>query len=134
VTLVPFHFGEQSEPSRIIPIRPRPSVTRHFDPSVVESAPPVPRDDGTIPIGSVRFRQRAQVRGKVRTVRVQPLAGTPTLECVLADETGQLSVVFLGRRHVAGISVGRSMMVEGVLGQHHGRLCFINPTYELVTG
>jgi amino acid transporter len=133
VTLVPFHFGEQSEPSRIIPIRPRPSVTRHFDPSVVEWTPAVPRDDGTITIGSVRFRQRAQVRGKVRTVRVQPLAGTPTLECVLADETGQLSVVFLGRRHVAGISVGRSMMVEGVLGQHHGRLCFINPTYELIT-
>jgi hypothetical protein len=134
VTLVPFHLGDQDEPARIIPITPRVVSVRPVHGEDVEAALAAPRDDGTTPIGFVRFRQRATVRGKVRGVRVQPLAGTPTLECVLADETGQLSVVFLGRRHVAGVSVGRVMVVTGVLGQHHGRLCFINPTYELVTG
>jgi len=36
----------------------------------------------------VQYRQRAQVHGTVRAKRIQPLAGVPTLECVIADETG----------------------------------------------
>jgi RecG-like helicase len=97
-----------------------------------EEEPLAVREDGTHPIAFVRFRQRARVRGRVRTLRVQPLAGSPTLECVIADDTGQLSVVFLGRREVAGVEVGRTMLAEGVLGEHHGRLCILNPHYQLL--
>jgi len=53
---------------------------------------------------------------------------------VLADETGRVSVAFLGRRSIGGLAVGRPLVVTGMAGLHHGRLCFINPTYELGGG
>jgi len=84
------------------------------------------------PIGSVSWRQRVRVRGRVRSLRVQPWSGIQTVECVLIDETGGLSVVFLGRRSLPGISLGRIMEVEGMLGQHRGYLAMVNPHYELV--
>ncbi|MDQ1364800.1 MAG: hypothetical protein QOF81_2708 [Acidimicrobiaceae bacterium] len=131
VTLVPFHFGGQDGPSRaIIPVAPQAVSSRRRD-SREPNPMPAARSDGTTPIGFVRFRHRVTVRGKVRSVRVQPRAGTPTLECVVADETGQVSVVFYGRREINGIAVGRALTVEGMVGEHHGRLAFLNPQYEL---
>ena len=47
------------------------------------------RRRGTIPIRDVQWRQRVRVAGRVKSVRVQPRAGTANLECVLADETGR---------------------------------------------
>ena len=47
-----------------------------------------------------------RVTGRVRSVRVQPRAGVPTLECTLVDPTDGIGVVFLGRRRVAGIHPG----------------------------
>ena len=49
---------------------------------------------------------RCTVQGQVQTLRVRPLAGTSTLECVIADDTGALSIVFLGRARIEGIRVG----------------------------
>jgi hypothetical protein len=72
------------------------------------------------------------VVGQVKSVRVQPRAGVPTLEYVLFDETGGTSVVFLGRRAIAGIDIGTRMMVEGVAGEFHGRLAILNPIYQLL--
>ncbi|MBV8160339.1 MAG: DNA-binding protein, partial [Acidimicrobiia bacterium] len=43
------------------------------------------------------WRSRARVAGRVRSLRVQPWAGVPTLEGTLVDDTGGISVVFLGR-------------------------------------
>jgi hypothetical protein len=54
------------------------------------------------------------------------------LECVLEDDSGAMSVVFLGRPKIAGIEVGTRMRVHGTAGQHHGRLAILNPTYELL--
>jgi hypothetical protein len=68
----------------------------------------------------------------VRSLRVQPWSGIQTVECVLVDDTGGLSVVFLGRRAVPGITLGRTMEVEGMVGQHRGYLAMINPRYELI--
>jgi hypothetical protein len=65
-------------------------------------------------------------------VRVQPRAEVPTLECVLVDDTGALTVIFLGRRAVAGIEVGARLRVEGTAGESRGRLAILNPVYELL--
>ena len=71
----------------------------------------------------------------MKSLRVQPLAGTPTLECTLIDASGEaLLVVFLGRRSIAGIKTGTKMLVEGMVGKHRERLAIINPFYELVSG
>ena len=69
----------------------------------------------------------------MRTVRVQPLAGTATLECVLQDDSGAMSLVFLGRTKIPGIEVGSRVRAEGVAGQHRGRLAILNPDYQLLT-
>ena len=88
-------------------------------------------DDGVTDICSVAWRQRTKVRGRVRSVRVQPLAGVPTLECTLYDETGGLAVVFLGRREIPGIGPGAKLTAEGMVSDHQGRLAILNPDYEL---
>lgn len=83
-------------------------------------------------IAEVEWRRPARVEGRVRSVRVQPRAGVPTLECTLVDETGGLGVIFLGRRRIAGIRPGQRLVVEGMAGAHHGRLAMIDPYYEIV--
>ena len=85
-----------------------------------------------IPIAEVRWRERARVKGRVRSLRVQPWAGTPTVECVVIDDTGGLIVVFLGRRWIAGIQPGTVLTVEGMIGEHNGRPAMINPDFELL--
>jgi amino acid transporter len=91
-----------------------------------------PRPDGTTPIAAVAWRQQVHIEGRVRTIRVQPLAGTATLECVIEDDTGTMSIVFLGRSKVGGIEVGTRLRAAGVAGQHRGRLAILNPVYQLL--
>ena len=59
------------------------------------------------------------------------LAGTATLECVVEDDTGALSLVFLGRSEIPGIAIGTRLRAEGTAGEHHGRLAILNPVYQL---
>jgi hypothetical protein len=92
-----------------------------------------PSGGGVTPIGSVTWRQRAKVKGRVRSVRVQPLAGIPTLECTVYDETGGLAVVFLGRREIPGIGPGTTLTAEGMVSDHQGRLAILNPDYQLLS-
>jgi hypothetical protein len=82
-------------------------------------------------ITAIRWRSRARVVGRVRSMRVQPWAGVATLEVVLRDDTGGINVVFLGRRHVAGIRLGATLEVEGMVGLHHDRLAILNPSFEV---
>jgi amino acid transporter len=88
----------------------------------------------TVPISEVRWRQRARVWGRVYAVRVQPRAGLTSLECTLADGTGQLVLVFQGRRHVPGIEPGARLIVEGMVGQSGQRPAMINPNYQILAG
>ena len=85
------------------------------------------------PIAGVTWRQRAKVKGRVKAVRVQPLAGVPTLECTVYDDTGGLAVVFLGRREIPGIRPGTTLTAEGMVADHQGRLAILNPAYQLLT-
>ena len=62
---------------------------------------------------------------------MQPWAGQPTLECTIVDGTGRVSIVFLGRRQIAGIEPGARLVVEGVAGERNGQLVILNPDYEL---
>lgn len=83
------------------------------------------------PIGEVTWRSRVRVHGKVKAIRVQPWNGSPALEITLTDETGGLLVIFLGRRSIGGIDLGRIMEVEGMTGSQRGYLAILNPIYEL---
>ena len=92
------------------------------------------RAAGTIPIGEAEWRHRVRVAGRVRSVRVQPRAGTSNLEAVLADDTGKLLLVFQGRRRIPGIQPGARLLVEGMVGDWSRHQAILNPDYELIAG
>jgi hypothetical protein len=84
------------------------------------------------PLGDVEWRTRVRVRGTIRSIRVQPWADVASLECVIVDETGGILLVFLGRRKVAGIELGREVVAEGMVGQSRGYLAVLSPDIELL--
>ena len=94
--------------------------------------------DGTVvsppskPIGDVRWRDVCTITGRVRSLRVQPWANVASLEAVVVDDTGGLVLVFLGRRAVAGLDLGRNVTAAGRVGEHRGYLAMLNPWFELL--
>ena len=90
------------------------------------------RSVGTTPIAEVQWRRRVRVAGRVKSVRVQPRAGTSNLEAVLTDRTGGLLLVFQGRPRIPGIEPGARLVAEGMVGMWGRRPAILNPDYELV--
>jgi amino acid transporter len=88
----------------------------------------------TTPIAQIEPRHRVKVAGRVKSVRVQPKAGTSNLECVLSDGTGGLLLVFQGRPRIAGIEPGARLVAEGMVGAWGRRPAMLNPSFELVSG
>ena len=86
-----------------------------------------------IAIEKVVWRESVCVEGRVRSMRITPWADVPSLECTVVDATGGITVVFLGRRKIAGVHPGTVLRVDGVAGAHHGKLALMNPEYEIVT-
>jgi RecG-like helicase len=83
------------------------------------------------PIAQVQYRHHTRVAGRVHAMRVQPWSGVATLECLLKDDTGTITLVFLGRRTVPGIQARAHLSAEGMVGQHAGRLAILNPAFEI---
>ncbi len=136
VTIVPFHLGQS---------RRRPAPTgkprrngRRLPLRRPPTDPPGPAADprlaveGAVPIESIHERERVRVAGRVHALRVQPWAGQPTLECTITDGTGRLTVVFLGRRSIAGIEPGARIVVDGMVGTRAGQRVILNPDYQLL--
>src|SRR5215208_2813033 len=88
--------------------------------------------DGLDTISDAPDRERVRLRGTLRTVTLRPRGGVPALEAELADGSGVLIVVWLGRRRIAGISPGRAIEVEGRIGSSEGHRIIYNPRYELI--
>ena len=65
-------------------------------------------------------------------MRVAPQHDAPTVELILDDGSASISVIFLGRRSIAGVSVGTRMAVEGTVGIHKTRLAILNPSYQIL--
>ncbi len=87
---------------------------------------------GTTPICDLRPRQRARVFGRVKAVRVQAGAGVPSVECTISDASGQLMLVFQGRRRVPGIEPGARLVVEGMAGERGRRIVMVNPLFTIM--
>jgi hypothetical protein len=89
-------------------------------------------DSGVATIAEAADRETVRLRGTLRTVTLRPRGGVPALEAELFDGSGVLTVVWLGRRRIAGISPGRSIEVRGRIGAHDGVRIIYNPRYELI--
>ena len=130
VTLIPYHL-RGSRPSASLKSKPaKPPRKADAVHPAIPSSLVIP--SGCVRIGDLRHRDRVQVAGRVRQVRIQPRAGIATLQVTLSDGTGDVAIVFLGRRHVAGIEPGTYMSARGIVGEHGGRLEMLNPEYELL--
>ena len=77
-------------------------------------------------------RERVRLRGTLRTVTLRPRGGVPALEAELYDGSGVITVIWLGRRRIAGISPGRGIEVSGRIGVAEGNRIMYNPRYELI--
>jgi hypothetical protein len=87
---------------------------------------------GGTPIARLTQRRPATVCGTLRSVTLRPRAGVPALEAALYDGSGTLTVVWLGRRQIAGIEPGRRVRVHGMITTSEGEPALFNPRYELV--
>ncbi|MGO1509800.1 MAG: OB-fold nucleic acid binding domain-containing protein [Actinomycetaceae bacterium] len=88
------------------------------------------RVSGCEPIGSVRPRARVRVTGVLRSVTYPPVDDLPDLRAQLYDGTGEISLVFHGRRSVPGIEPGRRLVASGTVLDDGGPT-LADPTYEL---
>jgi len=88
---------------------------------------------GVIPIADVAWRDHLKVAGRIKAMRIQPWAEqVASLELTLADSTGGITVVFMGRRTLGGVKLGTYLVVEGMASEHHGLLTILNPAYQLL--
>jgi RecG-like helicase len=85
------------------------------------------------PIGECRWRERVRVVGRIRALRVRPWeGGVATLEATVVDDTGGITVIFIGRQQIPGIRLGAHLEVEGTVIESRGQLALMNPEYTLL--
>jgi amino acid transporter len=83
------------------------------------------------PIGDCTDREVVDVAGTLRTVTLRPRGPSLTMEADLWDGTGNITLVWLGRRDIAGIRPGRRIVVRGRVARIKGERTIYNPVYEL---
>jgi amino acid transporter len=101
------------------------------DTTVSSAAEILDRGD-RVAIQNATHRQTAVVQGRIRSVEVSPISGSPALRCELVDDTGGVTLLFYGRRSIAGIEPGVQLRAEGRIGTYKGHLAIANPLYSLL--
>lgn len=77
------------------------------------------------------LRVPVTLRGTISSVTVNPRGVNRWLEAVLDDGTGEVLLVWMGRRTVRGIDPGRTLEATGTLTLLDGRRAIYNPSYSL---
>ncbi|MEY4108744.1 MAG: hypothetical protein RJB35_57 [Actinomycetota bacterium] len=138
-TIVPFDVnritsGKNQLISRPVATTPaaKPEVAKQVQIAPKEFAPVTHHADDVTPIGSIEWRKRSKVHGRVTSISTAPRGSAPMLQVELWDETGGITLNFLGRREIAGLEVGLEMRAEGMVGEEEGQLTILNPSYELL--
>ena len=85
------------------------------------------------PISHLVWRKRAQVEGRVSAIRTSSNNQSPKVEVEIWDETGGVTLQFLGRREITGLEVGELLRAEGMVGESQGSLTILNPSYEIIS-
>src|SRR5215475_5696928 len=86
---------------------------------------------GCCPVGEADRGVMVLISGRLRTVAYTPRTTLPTLEAELYDGSDVITLVWLGRRHIAGIEPGRQLTVRGRVAMRDERKVIYNPYYEL---
>ena len=88
---------------------------------------------GAQPAAEVQVGEVVRVYGAIRALRIRPNTSVPMVEVDLWDGSGLITLIWLGRRSIAGIAPGRALTAEGrlTLGPADQPTLF-NPRYELL--
>lgn len=94
-------------------------------------------EDAAVGSGADRIRDcecgsSTTVVGRLRSVTLRPGQQTPAVEATLYDGTGEMRLLFLGRRRIPGITAGRQLAARGRPVVRDGVRMMINPRYELL--
>jgi hypothetical protein len=87
---------------------------------------------GVKPIGSLTEPGKATVEGRVRAIEIRPVEQNSVLACEIADSSGEVTALFYGRSHIAGVICGSKLRLRGPVGFKNGHPIMINPAYELI--
>jgi len=92
------------------------------------------RSAGAEPIGDLQARKFANIAGRVRSISVGQVGTGHEMRCVIADQSGSITLVFQGRESVPGIERGTRLIVTGTVQNQQHEAVILNPTYEIVAG
>ncbi|WP_394276540.1 OB-fold nucleic acid binding domain-containing protein [Luteococcus sp.] len=92
------------------------------------------QDDRTVTVADVPLRQYARLRGHLMAVGEQASDSSRWLEAVLYDGTGEMGLVWMGRRSITGLETGHEVAVEGFVTLFGGRPAIYNPKYRIIPG
>jgi amino acid transporter len=85
-----------------------------------------------LPIASLARGVHATVEGRVRSIEIRPAGQNTVLAYEIEDPTGQLTALFYGRSHIAGVYCGSQLRLSGRIGTEHGQPAMTNPAYQLL--
>lgn len=86
---------------------------------------------GCCPVAEAPDRAYVELQGTLSTVTLRPRGGVPALEAELYDGSGVVTLIWLGRRRIAGIEPGRRIHVQGRTSRQDKSRVMYNPRYEL---
>lgn len=92
----------------------------------------VVEESGATRIRDARDRERVCLRGFVTALTMEPRGGTPWLEATFSDGSEAITLIWMGRREIPGVSAGREMTVEGRVLVVDGERRMYNPRYTLI--
>jgi RecG-like helicase len=87
---------------------------------------------GATPMSGCGERRKVTVYGRVRSTMLRPRAGSQSLEADVWDGSGTVSLVWLGRKEVAGVAPGAHLRATGRICLVDERPTIYNPRYELL--
>ena len=82
-------------------------------------------------ISSQADRCIATVHGVLRAVTLRPVDGVTALEAEVYDGSDTVTLIWLGRRKIEGITAGRRLTAFGRIGMRGTGRVMYNPRYEL---
>lgn len=103
-------------------------VRKWLSPETAETHPPA--ELGATAIDCCGRREVVTVAGEIDVAGINPTTGW--FEAHLVDPTGEVRLVWMGRRHIVGIGEGTRLKATGRLAELDGRNAIYNPDYEVI--
>lgn len=87
---------------------------------------------GATCLADAPMRTPVRLHGTITMVTINPRGVNRWLEAVVDDGTGEVTLIWMGRRVVRGIEPGRRLEVVGPITLFEGRRAIYNPNYSLL--